>query len=263
MCGAKVVPAVPNEELKITGDTIRSLVTPNTKLWVLTSPSNPTGVVYTADELRDIGEAVLETGIGLISDEIYEDFTYGIRAESIVTVVPELKEKTIVVNGVSKTYSMTGWRIGYAAGPRAIIRAMANLQAHSTSNPTSFAQKAAVTAITGPQDDVETMRRAFEERRDVIVAGLSSIDGITCKKPMGAFYVFPNVAGLYGKKTPKGTVISDSQSFSQALLEEALVAVVPGAAFGSDEYVRLSYAASMENIKAGVERIRSFAESLV
>ena len=263
LCGAKVVPAVPNEELKITGDTIRSLVTPNTKLLVLTSPSNPTGVVYTADELRDIGEAVLETGIGLISDEIYEDFTYGIRAESNVTVVPELKEKTIVVNGVSKTYSMTGWRIGYAAGPRAIIRAMANLQAHSTSNPTSFAQKAAVTATTGPQDDVETMRRAFEERRDVIVAGLSSTDGITCKKPMGAFYVFPNVAGLYGKKTPKGTEISASQSFSQALLEEALVAVVPGAAFGSDEYVRLSYAASMENIKAGVERIRSFAESLV
>ncbi|MDD4262919.1 MAG: pyridoxal phosphate-dependent aminotransferase [Firmicutes bacterium] len=262
LCGAKVVPAIPNDQLKIDGDTIRRLKTPNTKLIVLTSPNNPTGVVYTKEELMDIGKAILETDIGIISDEIYEDFTYGIEAESIVAAIPELKSRTITVNGVSKTYSMTGWRIGYAAGPKNIIKAMANLQAHSTSNPTSFAQKAAVAALRGPQEDVIKMRQAFLARRDVIVDGLNNITGISCSKPLGAFYVFPDVSQLYGKKTPKGTVLADSQSLSQALLEEALVAVVPGKAFGTDRYVRLSYATDMKSIKTGLDRIAAFVECL-
>lgn len=263
LCGAKVVAVNPETNLKITGDTIRRQKTSKTKLLVLNSPSNPTGVVYSKKELKDIGEAVLETGLGIISDEIYEDFTYdGIKAESIVGVIPKLKEHTIIINGVSKTYSMTGWRIGYAAGPQNIIKAMGNLQAHSTSNPTSFAQKAAVEALTGPQESVSLMCQAFCKRRDYIVKALNSISGIRCPNPSGAFYVFPDVSDLYGKTTPKGTLVNSSQSFARALLEEELVAVVPGEAFGTDQYVRLSYACDMATIKKGMERIEHFVKNL-
>ncbi len=263
LCGAKVVAVNPETNLKITGDTIRRQKTSKTKLLVLNSPSNPTGVVYSKKELKDIGEAVLETGLGIISDEIYEDFTYdGIKAESIVGVIPKLKEHTIIINGVSKTYSMTGWRIGYAAGPQNIIKAMGNLQAHSTSNPTSFAQKAAVEALTGPQESVSLMCQAFCKRRDYIVKALNSISGIRCPNPSGAFYVFPDVSDLYGKTTPKGTLVNSSQSFASALLEEELVAVVPGEAFGTDQYVRLSYACDMATIKKGMERIEHFVKNL-
>lgn len=264
LCGAKVIQARPESNLKITGDTIRKLRTEKTKLIVLNSPNNPTGVVYTKEELKDIADAVLETDMGIISDEIYEDFAYnGFNVESIVSVVPELKNRTIIINGVSKTYSMTGWRIGYAAGPKEVIKAMSNLQAHSTSNPTSFAQVAAVAALNGSQESVEEMRQAFLQRRDVIVEALNQIPGIDCPTPPGAFYVFPNISKLFGKKTPKGTVIKDSQSFSAALLEEALVAVVPGDAFGTDEYIRLAYACDLDSIQKGVKRIKEFVEALV
>lgn len=263
LCGARVIAAKPESNLKITGDTIRRLRTPNTKLLVLNSPNNPTGIVYSEDELRDIGQAILETDMGVISDEIYEDFTYdGVKVNSIVTVMPELKDRTIIINGVSKTYSMTGWRIGYAAGPKDIIKAMGNLQAHSTSNPTSFAQVAAVQALEGSQESVEMMRNAFLERRDYIVKALNEIPGIKCDMPAGAFYVFPNVSGLYGKTTSKGTLINDSQSLSATLLEEAFVAVVPGDAFGTDEYVRLSYACDLASIKKGINRIEEFVRKL-
>ncbi len=263
LCGAKVIAAEPEDNLKINGDTIRRFRTEKTKLLVLNSPNNPTGVVYSEEELKDIAEAVLETDMGIISDEVYEDFTYnGIKAQSIVKVAPELKDRTIIINGVSKTYSMTGWRIGYAAGPKEIIKAMGNLQAHSTSNPTSFAQIATVEALEGPQDSIEEMRQAFSTRRDYIADALDSIPGINCSKPSGAFYVFPKVSDLYGKTTKKGTLIKDSQSFSAALLDEALVAVVPGSAFGTDEYVRLSYACNLDSIKKGVDRIAKFVNSL-
>ncbi len=263
LCAAKVVAAKPETNLKITGDTIRKLKTDKTKLLVLNSPSNPTGVIYSKEELQDIGQAVLETGLGIISDEIYEDFSYdNVKTESIVKIVPELKDRTIIINGVSKTYSMTGWRIGYAAGPQKIIKAMGNLQAHSTSNPTSFAQKAAVEALTGPQDSVSLMCQAFCERRDYIVKALNAIPAIKCANPSGAFYVFPEISGLYGKTTPRGTLVSSSQSFASALLEEELVAVVPGEAFGTDQYVRLSYACDMATIKKGIKRIEKFVRNL-
>lgn len=263
LCGAKVIAVIPETNLKINGDSIRRQKTAKTKLLVLNTPSNPTGVVYSKEELKDIGQAVLETGLGVISDEIYEDFTYdGLKAESIVGVIPKLKDQTIIINGVSKTYSMTGWRIGYAAGPQKIITAMGNLQAHSTSNPTSFAQKAAVEALTGPQESVSVMCQAFCKRRDYIVKSLNCISGIKCPNPSGAFYVFPDVSDLYGKNTPRGTLVNSSQSFASALLEEELVAVVPGEAFGTDQYVRLSYACDMAAIKKGMERIEHFVKNL-
>ena len=234
----------------------------NPKVFLLNSPSNPTGAAYEPEELKEIGQILVENNIWVISDEIYEFLVYdGYKHHSIVALVPALKDKAIVINGVSKTYSMTGWRIGYAAGPADVIKAMTNIQSQSTSNPTSISQAAALAALTGPQDCVEEMRKEFDKRRQYIVERLNSIPGITCFKPKGAFYVFPNVSGLFGKKYGD-RVINSATDFADYLLEEAKVAVVPGAGFGNDNYVRMSYATSMEEIKRGLDRIEEAVKKL-
>jgi aspartate aminotransferase len=198
----------------------------------------------------------------VISDEIYESLTYdGFKSSSIVTVEPRLKEQALVINGVSKTYSMTGWRIGYAAGPAEIIKAMTNIQSQSTSNPTSIAQKAAVAALNGSQDCIAEMLRAFDKRRTYMVERLNAIEGFSCFMPNGAFYTFPTVAGVYGKKSGS-TVINGSDDLAAALLETARVAVVAGSAFGADACIRLSYAISHENIEKGLDRIEEFVKKL-
>jgi aspartate aminotransferase len=228
----------------------------------LNSPSNPTGSAYTKEELKSIAQVLLPKDIMVISDEIYEKIVYDDFAfVSFASIEPGLKDRTIVVNGVSKTYSMTGWRIGYAAGPKHIIAAMTNIQSQSTSNPTSIAQKASLAALNGDQDCVQMMLKEFDKRRKYMVERLNTIPGISCFKPVGAFYVFPNVSGVYGKKSGN-TTITDSTSFSQYLLEHAKVAVVPGIGFGADENVRLSFATSSENIEKGLDRIQKAVEDL-
>ncbi|WP_319020732.1 pyridoxal phosphate-dependent aminotransferase [Bacillus sp. B1-b2] len=243
-------------EFKITSDQLKAAITSKTKALVLNTPSNPTGMIYTEQELVEIGQVCLEHNILIISDEIYEKLVYGDSEHvSIASLSPELKEATIIINGVSKSHSMTGWRIGYAAGNKEIITAMTNLASHSTSNPTTTAQFATIEAYTGPQDSVEEMRVAFEERLTIIHEKLNKIPGIHCLKPKGAFYLYPNV-----KEAAELTGYVSVDSFAEALLEEALVAVVPGSGFGTDDYMRLSYATSLENLEAAVERMHQFVE---
>jgi len=257
-----VIKTTQQNNFKITPEQLRDAVTPKTKLIILNSPSNPTGIVYTKKELQLLGEILVEAEICCISDEIYEKIIYdGKEHVSIASLSSEMKKLTIVVNGVSKPYSMTGWRIGYAAGPREIIKAMSNLQAHSTSNPTSISQKAALEALKGQQKDMEEMVRAFAERRNYIVGRLNSIERIRCLMPEGAFYVFPDVSQLLGKKY-NGQTIKDSFLLTELLLTEARVAVVPGAVFGDDNHLRLSYATSMENIAEGMDRIGEFIKKI-
>jgi aspartate aminotransferase len=266
LCGGKpkIIKTKEVEGFKLDPDKLKRAITPKTKVLILNSPSNPAGVTYTREELEDIANVLLKhKKVFIISDDIYEKLIYdGLKFSNIVQACPELKERTIIVNGVSKTYSMTGWRIGYALGPKPVIDAMINIQSQSTSNPTSISMKAAVEALKGPQEAVENMRREFEERRNIIVEGLNAIEGVKCLKPKGAFYVFPNISSTFGKKSPSKKLINNSLSFSEALLEEAKVGVVPGAEFGAEGYIRLSYATSRENIKKGLERIREFILSL-
>jgi aspartate aminotransferase len=247
---------------KVQPDTIETHITKKTKALILNSPSNPTGLAYDRKSLERIAEIVLRHNLYVISDEIYEKLTYdGFEHVSIASVDPSIKAKTIVVNGLSKSYAMTGWRIGYAAGPRPIIQAMTNIQSQSTSNPTSIAQRAAVEALTGPQDFIARMRAEFDRRRVALVNDLNAVPGIRCLRPSGAFYVFPNTRAFYGKSA-HGQVISSSSDLALYLLEEARVALVHGGAFGDDNYIRLSYAISMEEIKKGVERIRTALSKL-
>ena len=241
---------------------LKEKITTKTKAIIINSPSNPTGFIYNEKVLQEIAEIALKNNIYIISDEIYEKLIYdGMRHISIASFSEEIKERTIVVNGLSKSHSMTGWRIGYAAGPADIIKAMTNLQSQSTSNPTSIAQKAAVAALKGPQNCVEEMRKEFEKRRNYIVNELNNIPGISCKMPQGAFYVFPNVKQILGKKI-ESVEIKSSMDLSIYLLEKAQVALVPGSAFGAEGYIRISYATSMENLSKGIERIRNSLEGL-
>jgi aspartate aminotransferase len=247
---------------KVTAAMLKSAVTPKTKVLILNSPSNPTGVVYDQQELEMIAEIAVEHGFYVLSDEIYEKIIYGsARHISIASLGDSIKKLTIVVNGLSKSHSMTGWRVGYAAAEQEIISAMTRIQSHSTSNPVSFVQKGAVEALTGPRDFTEMMCHEFAERRRVIVDGLNAIPGIVCPEPGGAFYVFPSVKGLYGKHF-HGKTISGSDVFADYLLEEAQVAVVPGAGFGADQNVRLSYANSLADISKGLSRIAKAASKL-
>jgi aspartate aminotransferase len=247
---------------KITPQQLEKAVTKNTKALILNSPCNPTGTSYTVDELKAIGQVCLKHDFLIISDDIYERLIYdGLKFANIAQVVPELKSRTIVVNGVSKTYAMTGWRIGYACGPKELIGAMTKMQSQSTSNATSIAQKAAVEALNGPQDAVAAMCVEFEKRRTYIVERLNAMPGVKCFKSTGAFYVFPNFSNVYGKSF-NGKVISNSTDFAAYLLEEAKVALVPGVAFGADNYARLSYAISIENIKKGMDRIEEAIKNL-
>ncbi|HOP39595.1 MAG TPA: pyridoxal phosphate-dependent aminotransferase [Geobacteraceae bacterium] len=248
---------------KITPEQLAKAVTPRTKVLILNSPCNPTGSAYSREELQEIGKVCLKHDFIIISDDIYENLLYdGIPFFNIASAVPELIPRTIVVNGVSKTYAMTGWRIGYAAGPREIIAAITKLQSQSTSNPSSVAQKATVEALNGTQDAVAMMRTEFEKRRTYIVDRLNAIEGFNCFRSTGAFYAFPNVSAIFGK-TFSGKAITNSTELAAYFLDEARVAVIPGIAFGADNYIRLSYATSMENIRTGLDRIESAVKDLL
>jgi aspartate aminotransferase len=243
-------------------EAIESHVTKKTKALILNSPSNPTGLTYDKKNLERIAEIALKYDFYVISDEIYEKLLYdGVMHFSIASLDKEVKSKTIVVNGLSKSYAMTGWRVGFAAGPGEIIKAMTNIQSQSTSNPTSIAQKAAVEALTGPQDFIKTMLSEFDMRRKVLIGELNSIPGISCLIPTGAFYAFPNTSKLYGKSTDSAK-ISSSSDLAIYFLEKANVALVHGGAFGDDNYIRLSYATSVGEIKKGVNRIREAVNRL-
>jgi aspartate aminotransferase len=251
---AKTVKTVEANGFKLQPEQLRKAITPKTKALVINSPSNPTGSTYTAEELKQIGEICVEKKILIIADDIYEKLVYDtFTFTSIASISPEIKSITIVINGVSKAYSMTGWRIGYAAGPKEIIDAMSTIQSQSTSNPTSFAMKATVEALRGDQVGVETMRQEFEKRRNYIIERLQAVKGVHCNKPEGAFYVFPNIKKLLGK-TYNGVTVNTCSELAEYLLEKARIAVVPGEAFGAPGFIRLSYATSMENIKNGLDR---------
>lgn len=251
-----------NDLFKIQPEAIVSHITEKTKALIINSPSNPTGLAYDRKSLEKIAELVVKYDIYIISDEIYEKLTYdGFEHISIAAIDPSVKDRTIVVNGVSKSYAMTGWRIGYAAGPKQIIRAMTNIQSQSTSNPTSIAQKAALEALTGPQGFIKDMRDEFDRRRRFLIGELNSIPGMRCVMPSGAFYAFPNTSAFYGKSAD-GKVLSSSSDLALYLLEKGNVALVHGGAFGDDNHIRLSYATSLEEIRKGVERIRSALSEL-
>jgi aspartate aminotransferase len=241
---------------------LERVVTPRTKAIILNSPCNPTGAIYDRQVLQETADLATQSNIYIISDECYEALTYdGEEHVSIASLGKGIKELTIVVNACSKPYSMTGWRIGYAAGPREIIKAMDDLQSQSTSNPTSIAQKAAVEALLGSQEAVSKMRTEFDRRRKYMVERLNAMPGVSCTTPKGAFYAFPNFSQHYGKRW-KGGVIKNSTDLAAYLLEEAQVAIVPGLDFGSDSHVRLSYATSMQNIEKGLERIANSVRQL-
>lgn len=249
---------------KITPDQLDKAITPKTRYLILNSPCNPTGSTYTKDELIALGQVLLKhEHVLVVADDIYERLIYdGLSFYNIAQVVPDLKSRTIVVNGVSKTYAMTGWRIGYACGPKELMNAMTKMQSQSTSNATSIAQKASVEALNGPQEPMVAMCVEFEKRRTYIVERLNTMPSVTCFKSNGAFYVFPNFSACYGKSTPAGKKIENSSDFAAYLLEDAKVAVVPGVAFGDDRYARLSYAISMDNIKKGMDRIEEAIKNL-
>ncbi|MCK9274195.1 MAG: pyridoxal phosphate-dependent aminotransferase [Syntrophales bacterium] len=250
------------DHFKIMPDALERTITGKTKAIILNSPSNPTGSAYTEEELRALASVLKRYDITILSDDIYEKITYDdFRFFNIVTADAEMKSRTVIVNGVSKSHAMTGWRIGYAAGPKEIIAAVAKIQSQNTSNPTSISQKAAVAALEGDQNATEKMVIEFKKRRNYMVKKLNQMPGIHCATPEGAFYVFPNVSGLYGKSR-KEHAISDSNSFAGYLLDEAGIAVVPGIAFGDDSYVRLSYATSMSKIEEGLERMFKAVEKL-
>lgn len=237
---------------------IAELLTSRTKAIILNSPSNPTGSVYSSENLKDIAEMAVKHGFYIISDDIYDAIRFdGKGCENAASLFPEAKDHTLVINGVSKTYAMTGWRIGYLAGPEAVVKAATKIQSQNTSNPTSIAQKAAAAAIAGPQDCVRNMLKAFEERKNYLMQELPSIPHLSCVEPKGAFYVFPDFSAYYGKKTPNGKVIEGSLDMADYLLDEAKIAAVPGIAFGDDKFVRFSYATSMENLKEGMKRLKT------
>lgn len=238
-------------------DELKKVVNKNTKLLIINSPNNPTGCVYEEELLYKIAKIVIERQIFVISDEIYEKLIYdGKKTKSLANMDEKIKDLTILINGVSKTYSMTGWRIGFCATHnKEVIKAISSLQDHSTSNPSSIAQKAAVEALLGSQNKVQQMQQEFNHRRLLIVQKLNKIEGIRCLKPAGAFYVFPNIKEILGKNY-KGKIIENSLKLGEYLLQEAKVAVVPGSAFGADEYLRLSYATSQEDIEEGIDRIK-------
>lgn len=252
-----ILPTREEEGFKMTAGALKKALNANTRAVIVNSPSNPTGATYTPEELKSLADVLRDTDTLVISDDIYEKVLYdGFRFSNMANTGEDMKKRTVVVNGVSKAYSMTGWRIGYAAGPEPVMSAVSNIQSQNTSNPTSISQKASVAALNGTQEPTERMVGEFRKRRDFIVAALNGIPGVTCRLPEGAFYVFPNVAGLYGRK--KGSrVIGNSVDLAAYLLDDANVAVIPGSAFGDDRYVRLSYATSSKNIEEGLRRIRS------
>lgn len=257
-----IVEGREENNFKPTIDDFRAAVTDKTRAVVINSPNNPNGFVFTREELQAIGDLAIEKDLSIVSDEIYEFLVYdGAEHISIASLSPEIKERTIVINGMSKAYAMTGWRIGYTASPLNAAKAMTNFQSHSTSCPNSIAQYAALTALSGPDDQLKSMVAEFDRRRRRIVELINEIPGLSCKPPKGAFYVMMNIGGVFGKRY-NGAPIVDSMSFTQLLLDNSHVAVVPGAGFGADAYVRLSHATSMENIEKGLARIKEFVGKL-
>jgi aspartate aminotransferase len=258
-----IVQTTEKNDFKITSEELKRAITPKTKALIINSPSNPTGSAYSRKELERIAEIVLSKNFFVISDEIYEKIVYdGFEFTSIASLGEEMKKKTIIVHGVAKTYAMTGWRIGYTAGSEEIISAMNNIQSQSTSNPTSISQKASVEALIGPQDEVGKMVAAFGQRRNYIVDRLNKTQGVSCYKPVGAFYVFPNFSPYYGKSY-QGKKIENSTHLADYFLDVAKVAVVPGVEFGADPFERLSYATSMEDIEEGLNRIEEALNKLL
>jgi aspartate aminotransferase len=257
-----IIGAREEDNFKITPEGLKRAITPKTKALVLNSPSNPTGSAYTEKDLERIAEIAISSNFFVISDEIYEKIVYdGFEFRSIASLGEEIRKRTIIVHGVAKTYAMTGWRIGYTAGSEEIISAMNNIQSQSTSNPNSIAQKASVEALIGPQDEVGKMVSAFAQRRNYIVDRLNEIEGVSCYKPIGAFYVFPNFSHYFGR-TYQGKKINNSTDLADFFLDVAKVAVVPGVEFGADPFERLSYATSMEDIREGIDRIEEALKRL-
>jgi len=252
-----ILTTLEKDGFKMQPEQLKSAITGRTKAVILNGPSNPTGAAYSPDDLKALAAVLADTDIFIISDDIYEKILYtDYSFANLATVDQRFKNRTIVVNGVSKSYAMTGWRIGYAAGPEEIIGAIGKIQGQSTSNPSSISQKASVAALNGDQSVVAMMVGEFKKRRDYIVGALNDIPGITCLLPEGAFYVFPNVSAMYGRSN-SGKKITNSTDFIEYLLDEANVATVPGVAFGSDDHIRLSYATSLKNIEEGVKRIKN------
>jgi aspartate aminotransferase len=251
------------QSFKINPSDLEKFITPKTKWIILNSPSNPTGACYSENDIREIAK-VLEKHphVYILSDDIYEHVTYEGFKFFTIAQIEGLKERVLTMNGVSKAYSMTGWRIGYAAGPKEIIKAIAKIQSQSTTNPSSISQAASVEALSGTQDFIKIRADSFQERRDFVVKALNDIDGIECLNPDGAFYVFPSCKGLMGKKDTNGKEIKSDTDFVQSLLENSGIAVVQGSAFGLEGFFRISYATSMDNLKKALEKISSFCKSL-
>ncbi|SFT61871.1 pyridoxal phosphate-dependent aminotransferase [Sedimentitalea nanhaiensis] len=249
---------------KLTADQLEAAITPKTKWFIFNSPSNPTGAGYSHDELKALTDVLIRhPHVWVMTDDMYEHLAYDdFRFCTPAQVEPALYERTLTCNGVSKAYAMTGWRIGYAAGPQPLIAAMRKIQSQSTSNPCSVSQWAAVEALNGPQDFLPTNNTVFQRRRDLVLSMLNDIDGVTCPTPEGAFYVYPSIAGLIGTTSPAGTVIADDETFATALLEETGVAVVFGAAFGLSPNFRISYATSDEALTEACRRIQTFCAAL-
>jgi aspartate aminotransferase len=251
-----LIPSDESSGFRIKPEQLAAALTPRVRVFFLNSPCNPTGASYNKDELLALAKVLQKHECLIFADDIYEKIVYDdFEVHNILTVCPALRDRTLIINGVSKSYAMTGWRIGYALGPSDVIAAASKIQSQSTSNATSIAQAAALEAIRGPQDTVGAMVREFEKRRNVIVERFNAIDGITCRKPEGAFYVFPNISGLL-RKTAGGKMLSSPCDLADYLLEEAKVAAVPGEDFGSNEHIRFSYATSLEDIERGSARIR-------
>ena len=247
---------------KITADQLKDAITDKTRAIVLCNPSNPTGSVYTKDELQAIGKVVLENDLYVVSDEIYSRLVYNdFDYVSFPSLSPELKKKTILIDGVSKAYSMTGWRIGFTAADKELISGMGKLQSQMTSNPSSISQYAALEAISGPQDDVEEMRKTFSERREYLLNALNDIDGIKAEDAQGAFYLFPDFSSYFGKSNGD-TKIEGSFDLAMYFIAEAQVATVPGSVFGAEGFIRIAYAASMEDLEEGIKRIKAALEKL-
>ena len=268
LVGGVPVPVATQERtgFDLDPDRVRAAVTPRTKVILLNSPNNPTGAVFSRAALEEVARLAVERDLVLVSDECYEPLTFEGRHVSVASLGPEVKARTLVINTCSKAYAMTGWRIGYCGGPRALVRAMTDVQSQVTSNPTSIAQWAAVEALSGPQDEVAKMAGEFDRRRHLIVGGLNALPGVACVMPKGAFYAFANVSGLFGR-TWKGrettTRLAGSLDVAAFLLEEARVAVVPGLDFGSDAHVRLSYATSDALIREGLARMDAAIRKLL
>ena len=259
-----VVIECPEEQgFKLSAKDLQNKINNNTKWLILNSPSNPTGACYTEQEIKNLSQVLKRNPhVNILSDDIYEHITYDGFKFFTIAQIPEIKNKVFTMNGVSKSYAMTGWRIGYAAGDKEIIKAISKIQSQSTTNPSSISQAAAVEALNGKQDFIPVRSKAFQERRDFVVNSLNAIEGIECIKPDGAFYVFPSCKGLIGKKDKNGNKISNDSDFVQSLLENNGVAVVQGSAFGLEGFFRISYATSMDKLEDAMKRIKSFCENL-